>query len=147
MLIWSSVSDAWVVLVRVHTRERCWCRSWQNIETDSMSPIQYHICFHQYLENRIFTNVTLTENILSSKQFGYNSLPTLINLPAYTSTLEINVHTSRCTVIRTFEGFFLTKVLWGPRRPNIRNFCYNYPWPTIFWAPYFFGPTRPPLYV
>ena len=36
------------------------------------------------------------------------------------------------------------KVLWGPRRPNIRNFCYNYPWPTIFWGPHFFGPPPTP---
>ena len=52
---------------------------------------------------------------------------------------------SRCTVIRTFEVFFLKKLLWGPRWPNIRNFCYNYPWPTIFWGPHFFGPPDPPI--
>ena len=43
-----------------------------------------------------------------------------------------------------YGDFFLKKWLWGPRRANIRNFCYNYPWPTIFWGPYFFGPTWPP---
>ena len=26
-----------------------------------------------------------------------------------------------------YGDFFLKKLLWGPRRPNIRNFCYNYP--------------------
>ena len=25
--------------------------------------------------------------------------------------------------------FFLKTLLWGPRRANISNFCYNYPWP------------------
>ena len=45
---------------------------------------------------------------------------------------HISKHMSRCTVIRTFEVFFLKKVLWGPMRPNIRNFCYNSPSPTIF---------------
>ena len=60
---------------------------------------------------------------------------------------HLSLYMSRCTVIRTFEVFFLKKVLWGPRRPNIRNFCYNYPWPTIFWGPHFFGPPRPLLYV
>ena len=33
---------------------------------------------------------------------------------------------SRCTVIRTFWVFFLKKLLWGPRRSKIRNFCYNW---------------------
>ena len=42
--------------------------------------------------------------------------------------------------------FFVNKLLWGPMRPNIRNFCYHGPWPTIYWGPHFFGPTRPPLY-
>ena len=51
---------------------------------------------------------------------------------------------SRCTVIRTFWVFFLNKLLWGPRRSKIRDFCYNWPWPTIFWGPYVFGPPRPP---
>ena len=40
--------------------------------------------------------------------------------------------------------FFLKKILWGPRRPKIRDFGYHGPWPTIFWGPYVFGPPDPP---
>ena len=40
-----------------------------------------------------------------------------------------------------FKDFFLNKIFLGPRRSNIRNFCYNYPWPT--WGPYFFRPKTP----
>ena len=40
--------------------------------------------------------------------------------------------------------FFLKKLLWGPRRPKIRDFGYHGPWPTIFWGPYVFGPPDPP---
>ena len=45
-------------------------------------------------------------------------------------------------------GFFLKKLLWGPRRSEIRDFCYNWPWPTIFWGPYVFvPPPDPPIWL
>ena len=43
--------------------------------------------------------------------------------------------------------FFLKKLLWGPRRPKIRDFGYHGPWPTIFWGPYVFGPPTPPIWL
>ena len=42
---------------------------------------------------------------------------------------------------------FFQKLLWGPRRSNIRNFCCNCPQPTKFLGKYLFGTTRLPVYV
>ena len=42
-----------------------------------------------------------------------------------------------------YGDFILKKILWGPRRPKIRDFGYHGPWPTIFWGPYIFGPPDP----
>ena len=79
-----------------------------------------------------------------------NTMPTIsISIVTSDKWLEYSntVNMSRCTVIRTFKVFFLKKLLWGPGRSNIRDFCYNWPWSTIFWGPYVFVPPRPPLYV
>ena len=43
--------------------------------------------------------------------------------------LNIVISSTYVKVSRDLESciFFVKKILWGSRRPNIRNFCYNYP--------------------
>ena len=68
---------------------------------------------------------------------------TFANFHENIESFQCNCWSAYESVSRDLESciFFVKKILWGPRRPNIRNFCYV-PWamthyilrPTFFWA-------------
>ena len=58
MLSWSSISEAWVVLVRVHTLERCWCPFDKISRPTTCHPFNKAYVFSQicWRQMRIFVN-------------------------------------------------------------------------------------------
>ena len=129
-----------------HLNGQSWkiLRNWQNIERP-----RKHLKFNMISQSE--TNwIDIVTNCSICSLCGYVKSK-LERLKEYNDlnngTMVHEDGTSRCTVIRTLGVNVLKKILGDPRRSKIRDFWYNWPWPTILRGRYFFGPTRPPLYV